>query len=296
MSGSKATLASQDVRFAKTIARIQKIVIAELNKIAIIHLFLLGFKGEDLVDFELKLAGSSTIAEQQKLELIRMRAEIAATIQEGTFDREWVQKNIYKLSDEEILQVSDGKVRDKLEDLSLENVQLPPEAQPGGSTADAVPGEEQLPQTLGGEPQEAPASPERPAEEPVEPETATESIEIDELRNKGSEGNRAEVSTDKGKDLFSTGEDQHALVFGTKRKSDPSDRRALKRFITRPFSESMPILKKHRGTLKEQVDVVDERLSEAIEKTVVIDEEFTKELEKLSKGNFNKNFEDDDFE
>ena len=94
-------------------------------------MFILGFKGEELTDFELKMAGNSTIAEQQKLELIRTRAEIAATIQEGTFDREWIQKNIYKLSDEEIMKVRDGKINDKLEDLSLESTQLPPEAQNG---------------------------------------------------------------------------------------------------------------------------------------------------------------------
>lgn len=148
--GSKATLAQQDVRFARTIDRIQKIVVSELSKIAIIHLFLHGYKGEDLVDFELKLANSSIIAEQQYLELWRTKLEIASSAQEGVFDREFIWKRIFKLSDEEIDNIREGKKFDKIEDLYLEQVQLPgmdagiPEGDEGG--------EGDLPSTLGGAP------------------------------------------------------------------------------------------------------------------------------------------------
>ena len=56
----------------------------------------------------------------------------------------------------------------------------------------------------------------------------------------GSTGSRAEIAVDKGKNLFSTGEDQFRLSFGTKKQtaSDPHDRRAQRRMITRPFSET----------------------------------------------------------
>ena len=67
--GAKATLSQEDIRFSRTIARIQRTVIAELNKIAIIHLYCNGFEGEDLLDFKLALSNPSTIAQQQKLEL-----------------------------------------------------------------------------------------------------------------------------------------------------------------------------------------------------------------------------------
>ena len=52
---------------ARTIDRIQKIVTSELNKIAIIHLYLVGYRGEDRGNCELKLANSSSSAEQQVL-------------------------------------------------------------------------------------------------------------------------------------------------------------------------------------------------------------------------------------
>ena len=149
---SKANLSQLDVRFARTIGRIQRMLVAELNKIAIIHLFLLGYKGEDLVDFKLKLANSSIIAEQQYLELWRTRLEIASSAQEGVFDREFIWKRIFKLSDEEIDNIREGKKFDKLEDLYLEQVMLPGQEMGMGDMEGEPAGEEALPTTLGGEP------------------------------------------------------------------------------------------------------------------------------------------------
>ena len=65
--GAKATLSQEDVRFSRTIARIQRTVVSELNKLAIVHLYCNGFEGEDLLDFNLALSNPSTIAQQQKL-------------------------------------------------------------------------------------------------------------------------------------------------------------------------------------------------------------------------------------
>ena len=65
----KATLAAEDVRFARTIERIQRTVISELTKIAIIHLYAQGFEGEDLIGFELQLTAPSIVYDQQKIGL-----------------------------------------------------------------------------------------------------------------------------------------------------------------------------------------------------------------------------------
>jgi len=289
--GSKATLSQQDVRFARTIERIQKIVISELNKIAIIHLFLLGYNGEDLVDFEIKLANASTVAEQQKLELWRMRFEIAGSATEGILDRETIYRKIFNMTDEEIEKVREGKRVDKLEDLTLESMQAPtPEG--GEATAPAVPGEEELPATLGGEePAAAEATPAAGAEAPPAPEgvsigsagTILHEIERSletEKKNMGSTGNDASIAVDKGKDLFSTGEDQHTLVFGTEKQtaSDPNDKASLKRLITRPFSEAKSLTKKG------DVDVVDARLKEAVKRTELIAEGISEKMEEFSRG------------
>ena len=118
--GAKATLAQEDIRFSRSIQRIQKTVISELNKLAMIHLFCHGYEGEELVDFELKLSNPSTIAQQQKLELIRSRFEIAGTVPEGTVNRAWIQKNVLGLTDEEIEAVQEGRIQDKINDTEVE--------------------------------------------------------------------------------------------------------------------------------------------------------------------------------
>ena len=136
--GAKATLSQEDIRFSRTIARIQRTVLAEMNKLAIVHLYCQGFTDEDLIDFKLKLSNPSTIAQQQKLELFRTRFEVAGSALQapGLIDRNWVQKNILRLSDEEINAVRAGLLDDKIGDLELESAQLGPaegpEAGPGG--------------------------------------------------------------------------------------------------------------------------------------------------------------------
>ena len=63
----KATLASEDVRFAKTVNRVQRILISELNKIAMVHLYAQGYKDASLVDFNLELTNPSVIFEKEKI-------------------------------------------------------------------------------------------------------------------------------------------------------------------------------------------------------------------------------------
>jgi len=118
--GSKATLAQEDIRFSRSISRIQRTIISELNKLAMIHLYSHGFSGETLIDFELKLSNPSSIAQQQKLELISTRFDIAGKVPEGLVDRRWVQKNVMQLTDEEIKYIAEGRVEDKLLDADIE--------------------------------------------------------------------------------------------------------------------------------------------------------------------------------
>jgi len=125
--GAKATLSQEDIRFSRTIARIQRTVIAELNKMAIIHLYCNGFEGEDLLDFDLKLSNPSTIAQQQKLELYRTRFDVATTANniEGLVSRDWVRKRIFNMTDDQIDDLKIQRETDKLDDLRIESVTLP---------------------------------------------------------------------------------------------------------------------------------------------------------------------------
>ena len=127
--GAKATLAQEDIRFSRTIQRIQKTIVSELNKIAMIHLYTNGYKDESLLDFTLKLSNPSSIAQQQKLELIRTKFDIASAAPEGFVDKEWIRKHIIDLNDDEIARIEKGRVKDKLRDMELEGVQLPQQNQ-----------------------------------------------------------------------------------------------------------------------------------------------------------------------
>ena len=111
--GSKATLAAEDVRFARTIERIQRIVTSELSKIAVVHLYAQGFRDQDLVNFELNLTNPSTIYEQEKIELWNNKTSLAdSMLRDGLVSSEWVYKNVFKFSDEEIKKMDEQIVFD----------------------------------------------------------------------------------------------------------------------------------------------------------------------------------------
>jgi len=119
-TGAKATLAQEDIRFSRSIQRIQKTVLAELNKLAMIHLYAHGYEGDDLMDFTLKLSNPSSIAQQQKLELISTKFDIASKAPEGLVSRRWIRKNILELTDQEIESLKEEREDDKLEDAAVE--------------------------------------------------------------------------------------------------------------------------------------------------------------------------------
>ena len=101
--GSKATLAAEDVRFARTIERIQRITLSELTKIAIVHLYSQGYQDSDLVNFELNLTNPSTVYEQEKIELWNNKTSLAeAMMRDGILSTKWIYKNIFGFSNDEI--------------------------------------------------------------------------------------------------------------------------------------------------------------------------------------------------
>jgi hypothetical protein len=105
--GDGKNLSLLDIRFARTINRIQKSAIAEMNKIAIIHLFLMGFEDE-LSNFTLQLTNPSKQADllmidvwATKITLYKdMVSEIPKSIQ--PVSATWAKKHIFGFSDDEI--------------------------------------------------------------------------------------------------------------------------------------------------------------------------------------------------
>jgi len=99
---AKATLAAEDVRFARTIERIQRIVVSELTKLAIIHLYSQGYKDAELVNFSLSLTNPSTIYEQEKIELWSNKMSLASSMmQDNLMSTEWIYENVFALDDDQ---------------------------------------------------------------------------------------------------------------------------------------------------------------------------------------------------
>jgi hypothetical protein len=99
----KATLAAQDVRFARTIERIQRTVVSELYKIAIVHLASQGIEDSEMTNFQLTLTNSSTIYEQEKVNLWSEKVRLATDIKGmNMLSTDWVYHNVFSMSEDEM--------------------------------------------------------------------------------------------------------------------------------------------------------------------------------------------------
>ncbi len=98
----KATLAQQDIRFARTIDRIQRIILSELNKIALVHLYTQGYTDESLTNFTLDMTTPSIIYDQERIELMKSKAELSGTLlEQGLVPSDWIYDNIYHFSEDQ---------------------------------------------------------------------------------------------------------------------------------------------------------------------------------------------------
>lgn len=114
--GAKATLAAEDVRFSRTIERLQRVILTELWHIAVVHLYSQGITDKRLVEFELELTNPSTIAEQEKLALWETKIRLAndiLTSQNASLSKDWIYKNVYGFSDAQIDEERAEVLRDK---------------------------------------------------------------------------------------------------------------------------------------------------------------------------------------
>ena len=133
----KTTLAQKDIRFAKTVQRLQKPLISELEKIGIVHLHTLGFRGEDLVNFKLALNNPSKISEIQELEHWNQKFTIATAATDGYFSKRWIAEHIFGLSEEEYERNKKEMYHDRKFEAELNAVgEMAGEAAAGGAMAD----------------------------------------------------------------------------------------------------------------------------------------------------------------
>jgi len=150
-------LSTIDQKFGRFIERMQAQINQGLNKIAAIELFFTGYKKEDLNNFKIELTPPSNVKEITEIELINQRMTLVQSIQAtNIFNNEWILKNIFKMSDKEVA------------DLTLQKSLQGNEAQAGGMAGGMDGGMDMA----GGVPDMGAGAPEAPvAAPPTEGET-----------------------------------------------------------------------------------------------------------------------------
>jgi hypothetical protein len=110
----KATLAAEDIRFARTVERIQRILISELTKIALVHLYTQGYTSEQLTNFELSLTTPSIIYDQERVALMKEKVDLASQIMENNLlPTDWIYDNLFHFSSDQYDEYRDLIVQDK---------------------------------------------------------------------------------------------------------------------------------------------------------------------------------------
>ena len=120
----KSTLAGMDIRFARTVERVQRIVESELTKIALVHLYSQGFDDEQLVDFSLELTTPSIIYEQEKVELYTAKSTVAGDmLDKKLFSKDWVYENVFGLSPDQYNEQKDAMIDDAMDAFRLSQLE-----------------------------------------------------------------------------------------------------------------------------------------------------------------------------
>jgi hypothetical protein len=120
----KATLAAEDIRFARTIERIQRIVLSELTKIALVHLYAHGYDDESLTNFDLTLTTPSIIYEQERIALMKEKMDLATQMMETSFlPTDWIYDKLFHFSEEEFDEYRDLVVEDKKRQFRMKQIE-----------------------------------------------------------------------------------------------------------------------------------------------------------------------------
>lgn len=98
----KATLSAEDIRFARTVERVQKVIESELTKIAMVHLYAQGFTGESLTNFDIRLTTPSVIFEQEKTALLKEKVDLAVQMKDSKlFSTDRIYDMVFGISEDE---------------------------------------------------------------------------------------------------------------------------------------------------------------------------------------------------
>ena len=120
----KATLAAEDIRFARTVERIQRIIVSELTKVGLIHLYAHGYTNESAANFTLSLTNPSIIYEQERIALFKEKVELAKNAMEGNLlPKDYIYDKIFQFSEDQYAELEDMIVEDKKKGFRLKQIE-----------------------------------------------------------------------------------------------------------------------------------------------------------------------------
>ena len=120
----KATLAAQDIRFGRTIDRIQRVLISELYKIALVHLYAQGYRDEQMTNFELDLTTPSIIYDQEKIALMKEKVDLASQMMENKLvPTDWIYEHIFHFSQDQYEEYRDLIAQDQKRQFRLAQIE-----------------------------------------------------------------------------------------------------------------------------------------------------------------------------
>ena len=110
----KATLAAEDIRFARTVERIQRIIVSELTKIGLVHLYMHGYTNESAANFTISLTNPSIIYDQERVALFKEKIDLAKQAMEGQLlPRDYIYDKVFHFSEDQYLELEDMIVEDQ---------------------------------------------------------------------------------------------------------------------------------------------------------------------------------------
>lgn len=119
----KATLAAEDIRFARTVERLQRIIISELTKIALVHLYAHGYTNESAANFSLSLTNPSIIYDQERVALFKEKIDLAKQAMEGSLlPRDFIYDKIFHFSEDQYAELEDMIIEDKKRDFRYKQI------------------------------------------------------------------------------------------------------------------------------------------------------------------------------
>ena len=120
----KATLAAEDIRFGRTIDRLQRILLSELYKIALVHLYAQGYRDEQMTNFELGLTTPSIIYDQEKIALMKEKVDLASQIMENKLlPTDWIYDHIFHFSEDEYEEYRDLIAQDQKRQFRMNQIE-----------------------------------------------------------------------------------------------------------------------------------------------------------------------------